>query len=517
MTQSGPLLDEDLMKDVPEYEGVLKSFFQYLDQDFWALVAEQTNLYSVQQRDSLRSVNTTAVEMIRITGIQLMMGSLKLPQARLYWSRDFDFPIITNAVTQDRFFELRKYMHFVDNLSPHDENDKLWKIRPIIDRIRKMCVTLPRSAHLAIDEQMIPFSGRCQFRQYIPSKPNPLGLKNFVLAAKDGLVLDFHIYTGKGTVNENDLKQYGLGGSVVKLLTGTIPKDGGHVVYTDRFFTSIKCANFCLESNIHITGTVMKNRIGAVVNKLSSDKVMKRGEWDEKVREDDKMCCVKWKDNKSVILLSTCMGSEPTATCKRWSKEEKKRVDVPQPAIVKAYNQNMGGIDLCDRYLSYYRFYMRTIKWPVRAFNHFVDLTVVNCWIMYRRQCEKTNELKHKRMSLLNFRMHLATALIKFDSVTPPPPSRQSGRRQPQPDEEEVEEVEEDEQQPATKYRKVVAQPVDEVRFDMYGHFPKYCNDNFASKCRYPGCKSKSRIMCVKCNMYLCVLKNNCFQRYHMK
>lgn len=51
--------------------------------------------------------------------------------------------------------------------------------------------------------------------------------------------------------------------------------------------------------------------------------------------------------------MSSCIGSEPEDVCRRWSKEEKKKINVKEP-VVKMYNANMGGIGLCDRLLAYY-------------------------------------------------------------------------------------------------------------------------------------------------------------------
>ncbi|GBP40887.1 Malate synthase [Eumeta japonica] len=50
----------------------------------------------------------------------------------------------------------------------------------------------------------------------------------------------------------------------------------------------------------------MINRIGPVSKKLTTDKKLKRGEWDEKVRNDEEVIVLKWKDTKAVTVLSTC-------------------------------------------------------------------------------------------------------------------------------------------------------------------------------------------------------------------
>jgi hypothetical protein len=36
--------------------------------------------------------------------------------------------------------------------------------------------------HLSVDEQMIPFCGTTSLKQYVKNRPNPEGIKNFVLA-----------------------------------------------------------------------------------------------------------------------------------------------------------------------------------------------------------------------------------------------------------------------------------------------------------------------------------------------
>ncbi|GBP74845.1 Chimeric ERCC6-PGBD3 protein [Eumeta japonica] len=305
-----------------------------------------------------------------------------------------------------------------DNSARRDNTDKLWKIRPIITKVQEKCYTLPRSKHLSIDEQMIPFSGRCEYRQYIPSKPNPLGLKNFVLAARDGVVLDFEIYVGSNTLPPQDMADLGLGARIV--------------------------------------------------------------------RNDEEVSVLKWKDTKAVTMLSTCIGGSPIGSCKRWCKVEKKKIDVAQPAVVKNYNTCMGGIDLCDRLIAYYRSLMRTRRWPVRAFSHFVDLAIVNCWIMYTRCCNHEGITAKDKLGLLQYRLNLATAMAKYDGGTVNPIySRSNSRGGADTDSREIPSTSRNQDgPPKKKHRAIVAQPCpdDELKEKDIEFYLEQMEDGWLSK-----------------------------------
>ncbi|XP_046986090.1 piggyBac transposable element-derived protein 3-like [Schistocerca americana] len=322
MPYSNPCESEIHLPDYEEEKGIFESFLDYLPLTFWEEHAQQTNLYSVQKRQH-KSVNTSGGEMLHLAGIHVVMGVLGYAQSKLYWQQDIQVPVIAKCMTRDRFYELRNYMHFVDNTSEHIE--KLWKVKPFLECVQKKCLTLPRSHHLSIDEQMVPFSGKCGFLTYVPSKPNPLGLKCFILAAPGGLVLDFMFYTGSDTVSAEDKKEYGLGGAVVRMMTESVPRDNQHCVYTDRFFTSVKSVDMLLGRKIYQIGTVMKNSLGPIVKKLKNDRLFQRGEWEEWVREDDKICLIKWKDNKSVLILSSYVGSSPPTTLRGGQENRQRR------------------------------------------------------------------------------------------------------------------------------------------------------------------------------------------------
>ena len=64
---------------------------------------------------------------------------------------------------------------------------------------------------------------------------------------------------------------------------------------------------------------------------------------------------VKWKDITAVYWASNFDSVSPTGTAKRWCTTAKKRTEVPRPKIIQGYNTNVGGVNLCDRFLSNYR------------------------------------------------------------------------------------------------------------------------------------------------------------------
>ncbi|UYV77471.1 hypothetical protein LAZ67_15001134 [Cordylochernes scorpioides] len=52
--------------------------------------------------------------------------------------------------------------------------------------------------HLTVDENIIPFKGRCSFKQYLPYKPAKYGIKTYVLCCScTSYVVNLEIYAGK--------------------------------------------------------------------------------------------------------------------------------------------------------------------------------------------------------------------------------------------------------------------------------------------------------------------------------
>ncbi|XP_049782671.1 piggyBac transposable element-derived protein 3-like [Schistocerca cancellata] len=96
----------------------------------------------------------------------------------------------------------------------------------------------------------------------------------------------------------------------------------------------------------------------------------------------------------------------------RWDKKESKYVTIDPPEIVKCYNHGLSGVDLFDQLMSYYRIFIKSKKWTLRAIFHAVDFAVEQSWLEYRKNASAIGLPTKKIMDLLHFCMKLADVLV---------------------------------------------------------------------------------------------------------
>ncbi|KAG5893880.1 hypothetical protein JTB14_005336 [Gonioctena quinquepunctata] len=255
------------------------------------------------------------------------------------------------------FFSIRSHLKVVVDRDVSGEirkKYKLWKIKPLADKI-KLLFVFRATAH---------------------------SLKNFVCATREGLIPDFGINQGKDTLLEDCDVNLGLKTAAVIRLTKSLKP--GTKVFVDRFFTTIPLLEYLPIKGIVCTGSIMKSQMPAAVH-LTAEKVIEKipEVLQNKFINDGEVNFIQWFDQKPILLASTALGQHPTDNCKRWSKKDSKYRLVSRPCIVKCYNDySMGGIDLIDRMMSYYRMSARTKKWTVKTIFHLIDLAIANSWIL---------------------------------------------------------------------------------------------------------------------------------------
>ena len=206
---------------------------------------------------------------------------------------------------------------------------------------------------LAVDETMVGFRGRVSFIQYSPKKPIKFGLKLYVLAdSSTGYVYDFILYTGREVTSmlPHTYTHLPIPGQFVTVLVESL-MDRGHVVFTDRFYTSVPLAEALSLKGTGLVGTLVRNRKGLpqeVRNrhfKMNSNEVRA---W----RHNNKLV-VAWHHNnkKPVVMLSTTSSAAPTTVLAGRQKQP-----VTKPKVVVCYNNGMDGVDRADQYCIYYSF-----------------------------------------------------------------------------------------------------------------------------------------------------------------
>lgn len=480
----------------------IEYFSDYFDRGFFEEISRCTNLYHL--RKTGRELKTTAVDIAKVFSIHIIIGCIHYPRIPMYWRAGLKLEVISKQMARDQFLTIRNALHVVDSdEAPQNErSNPLWKVQPMINRIKRTCNKLERvPGFYSIDEQMVPFTGRCSLRQVVRNKPRPVGLKNFVLTTSEGLMLDFDIYQGAKTMFGDS--PLGLGPSVVLHLSKSVPP--GSCIYHDRYFTTVALIEEMHKRKLHSTGTIMINRIpDRAAIKFKTDAKMTRGESQQYVCKPTVI--VKWKDNKSVLMASNCTGSSSTSVVKRWDKRTKRYVEVSAPKVIERYNQHMGGVDVLDQQMEYYRTFIKTNKWTLKILIHFLDLAIVNSWRLYRNDCVANNLSRKDILPLLDFRLNIADGL----SSTPSKERRMSSDTENDPS--LVNDL------PIRRHYRPANKPSDAKRYDGYDHFPVFDEIKAPRMCRHESCSSRTKIRCEKCDTYLCISRGkDCFKSYHQK
>ena len=171
-------------------------------------------------------------------------------------------------------------------------------------------------------------SGNCPFRIYMPSKPNPYGIKIWVLSdVNTKYTWNLQVYVGKtGTAPErNQGKRV-----VLDLIDGL---KSGRGITTDNFSTSYDLAQELLNKNFTLVGTLRKIRKEIPPILMPSKQ---REIYSSQYTFTANTCLVGYvpKKNKAIILLPTMHN------------QVKNEDQTKKPEIILHYNETKIGVDI---------------------------------------------------------------------------------------------------------------------------------------------------------------------------
>ncbi|KAI8441378.1 hypothetical protein MSG28_014993 [Choristoneura fumiferana] len=278
---------------------------------------------------------------------------------------------------RDRFLLLLKFWHFSDPRG----TDKLSKINDVYLMMLNRFQTILRPGKtLVIDESMVPWRGRLQFRQYIKNKSHKYGVKLYKLCTPEGYTYNLLIYTGKG---ENGRELDHGQKTVMRLMKDLLNE--GRLVITDNFYNSIGLAEELMQNKTFLCGTLRPNRRGLPKRIISTK--LKKGEVVGKMNRKG-VRILKWHDKRPVYMISTCR--QHNATIVDTGKRRKVTGEhIKKPECVVTYNDNKKGIDYSDQMSSYYTPLQRGLKWFRKVMMELLFGTaLVNSWVVFNMQRE---------------------------------------------------------------------------------------------------------------------------------
>uniref|UniRef100_A0AAX7T7S3 PiggyBac transposable element-derived protein domain-containing protein n=2 Tax=Astatotilapia calliptera TaxID=8154 RepID=A0AAX7T7S3_ASTCA len=360
------------------------TFALFLTDEMVMIIASMTNLQGRRTIEDWRDLD--ADEVRAYVGLLILSGVYRSRHESLHslFSEKTGRPIFRATMSVKRFQHITRAFRFDDKLSrPRRRGDKLAPIRRVWDIwVHRLQMLFCPDTEVCVDEQLVPFKGRCGFRQYMPKKPAKYGLKVWALCdVKTSYAWKVQVYTGKEAGEQAERSQ---GMRVVLELTDGLK---GHTVTCDNFFTSFPLADALLKRKMALVGTIRKNKPELPPVLLQT----KGREVHSSIfafKKNHTLVSYVPRCGKNVLLLSTKHRSPSITDDKR------------KPKIITDYNKCKGGVDNLDEAAGSYTCRRRTARWPVALFHHLLDVSLYNGYILWKETDPSWHRAKSYRRRL---------------------------------------------------------------------------------------------------------------------
>lgn len=132
----------------------LEFFSLMLSHEIVKMITNFTNMYAAQKNK--QNFDLSVDELYTFVGILLLSGYVLLLRRRMYWEEieNVHNVLVSNSMRRNCFEEISSFLHASDNQNL-PENDKLGKIRPLIDSLNKQFLRYaPIEPNISVDDSM---------------------------------------------------------------------------------------------------------------------------------------------------------------------------------------------------------------------------------------------------------------------------------------------------------------------------------------------------------------------------
>ncbi|XP_043529513.1 piggyBac transposable element-derived protein 4-like isoform X2 [Frieseomelitta varia] len=402
------------LNTVPELLGVnkhkakkcktpLECFSIFIDDNIIRIITECTNikidLYSSNKKHAYRTDET---EIKALIGLLLLAGSIRSGHQNirdLWDTKALGVDIFRTTMSYHRFSLLLTCLRFDDVTTRHHRRklDKLAAIRDVFDIFLTNCQeSYLLSEYCTIDEQLVPFRGRCSFRQYIPNKPAKYGIKIFTLAdANSRYTFSMEIYVGIQPEGRYKVSNKVL--DVVMRLVQHIEGSGRNVT-GDNWFSSIPLAKCLLDKKLSYVGTIRKNK-----KELPKEFVTTKNREPKSsiFGFQDEATIVSYipKKNRNVLLISTLHVEDNSISISNGTEQK--------PQIISFYNNTKVGVDTVDELCGTYSTSRKSNRWPLVIFFRILDIAGINSQTIYNNNKPRANLKRNKYLQKIGMALVL--------------------------------------------------------------------------------------------------------------
>lgn len=323
---------------------------------------------------------------LSLLGLLILFGLCdknKLPITSIWNEESIHFTSFAQAaLSRDKFQLISRHITFddIDNRAERREN-KFFKMDEIFNLFKRNIKLMNPSSNLCVDEELYPYRGKCQFRQYIKNKPASYGIKYWLLVdVETSYMIDVNVYLGKSNENSKNESNIGMK-SVLKLCE---PFFNTHRSITgDNFFSSIQLCQELWNNKLTYIGTLRSNK--PQIPQLFLSNINKKvGSSMFAFHDYLTLTSFVPKSNKAVLLIST------------HHHDNKIDDETNKPQIIIDYNKRKGGVDTFDQLLAINSCRRKTNRWTLNAFMFLLDAACQNAFALYKMKCKLFNQKNDK-------------------------------------------------------------------------------------------------------------------------